>query len=27
VEFYATLLEEHLQAALHMLEVGICSSL
>jgi hypothetical protein len=26
-EFYTTLLEEHLQVALEMLEVGICSSL
>jgi hypothetical protein len=25
-EFYAILLEEHLQVALEMLEVGICSS-
>jgi hypothetical protein len=27
VEFYTILLEEHLQVALQMLEVGICSSL
>jgi hypothetical protein len=26
-EFYTILLEEHLQVALEMLEVGICSSL
>jgi hypothetical protein len=27
VEFYAIVLEEHLQVALEMLEVGICASL
>jgi hypothetical protein len=27
VKFYTTVLEEHLQVALEMLEVGICSSL
>jgi hypothetical protein len=27
VEFYTIFLEEHLQVALEMLEVGICSSL
>jgi hypothetical protein len=27
VEFYTILLEEHLQVALEMFEVGICSSL